>query len=192
MLQVKSPLETPPDGLPLTSGYPDKDLGRWYVLHTKSRQEKAVADTLSAMGIAHFLPLTTQVRYYGKRKFTVELPLFPSYVFLRGTEMAAYESNKTKRIARIIHVSDQDHIDWELRNLYLAMETGASLDPFPFLTAGTRAEVRAGPFRGLQGIIDSRSRPNRLILQVDMLGRAVSLEIDAALLEPVVYEGLTN
>jgi transcription antitermination factor NusG len=192
MLQVKSPVETPSDVLPIASAYPDKDLGRWYVLHTKSRQEKAVADTLSAMGIAHFLPLTTQVRYYGKRKFTVELPLFPSYVFLRGTEVAAYESNKTKRIARIIHVFDQEQMDWELRNLYLAMETGATLDPFPFLTAGTRVEVRAGPFRGLQGVIDSRSRPNRLILQVDMLGRAVSLEIDAALLEPVVYEKLSN
>jgi transcription antitermination factor NusG len=53
-------------------------------------------------------------------------------------------------------------------------------------------EVRAGPFRGLQGVIDSRSKLNRLILQIDMLGRAVSLEIDAALLEPVVYDRLAN
>jgi transcription antitermination factor NusG len=192
MLQVKSPLEISSDVLPGVSGFPDKHLGDWFVLHTKSRQEKAVADTLSAMGIAHFLPLTTQVRYYGKRKFTVELPLFPSYVFLRGSEMAAYESNRTKRIARIIHVFNQDQMDWELRNLYVAMENGASLDPFPFLTAGTRVEVRAGPFRGLQGVIDSRSKLNRLILQIDMLGRAVSLEIDAALLEPVVYDRLAN
>lgn len=165
--------------------FPGKEAGDWFVLHTRSRQEKAVAHTLSAMGIAHFVPLVRQPRYYGNRKFIVELPLFPSYVFLRGTKVNAFEINQTKRIAQIITVSQQDILDNELRNLFLAVESGAELDPYPYLTAGNRVEVRSGPFRGLQGMVDGRVRLNRIILQVTMLGRAVSLEMDAALLEPI-------
>lgn len=155
------------------------------MLHTKSRQEKAVAEVLTAMGISHFLPLVRQARYYGNRKCLVDLPLFPSYVFLRGTRLDAFEINATKRIAGIIAVHQQDILDSELRNVFLAVETGAELDPYPYLTVGTRVEVRSGPFRGLQGLIDARSRLNRIILQISMLGRAVSLEVDAALVEPV-------
>lgn len=182
---VESPISIP-------SQFPEKSLGDWYVLHTKSRQEKIVADMLAAMGIPYFLPLSSQVRYYGRRKFSIDIPMFPSYVFLRGSEALAYESNRTKRIARIIPVFNQSKIDWELRNLYQAMENGASLDPFPYLTAGTRVEVRSGPFRGLQGIVDSRTKVNRLVLQVEMLGRAVCLEVDAALLDPIGSDEYCN
>lgn len=174
------------------SQFPEKCLGEWFVLHTKSRQEKVVADMLGAMGIPYFLPLSSQVRYYGRRKFSVDIPIFPSYVFLRGSETLAYESNRTKRIARIIPVFNQSKIDWELRNLFQAMENGANLDPFPYLTAGTRVEVRSGPFRGLQGIVDSRTKVNRLALQIEMLGRAVCLEVDAALLDPIGSDEYCN
>lgn len=166
-------------------GFPQPSAGLWHVLHTRSRQEKALADDLSARRIPHFLPLVRQVRYYGKRKFFAEMPLFPGYVFLRGELDDAYLADRTKRVAAIIKVADQQRIDWELRNIYLALSTNAPLDPYPHLRKGIRVEVRSGPFRGLQGIIEDRVKHDRLILQVDMLGVAVSLEIHGALVEPV-------
>lgn len=165
--------------------FPDPSVGDWFVLHTKSRQEKAIADTLAAMRIPHFLPLVRQPRYHGKRKAIVEMPLFPSYVFLRGQKEQAFAADRTKRIARIIPVIDQAGIDRELRNLHLALSGNADLDPYPFLKDGTWVEVRAGPFRGLQGVIDRHLKENRLVLQVNILGRATSLEIDASLLDPI-------
>lgn len=164
---------------------PSPDLGLWHVLHTKSRQEKVVAADLAAMHIAHYLPLVKQVRYYGRRKVKVSMPLFPGYVFLRGSLDQVYAADRTKRIANIISVNAQDQLDWELRNLHMALSKDAQLTPFPFLKKGVRVEVRSGPFRGLQGIIEGRAADNRLILQVDMLGRAVSLEIEGALLDPI-------
>ena len=165
--------------------FPPSDFGKWHVLHTKSRQEKVVAADLAAMGIAYYLPLVRAIRYYGKRKAKVSMPLFPGYVFLRGTLEQVYAADRTKRVANIIAVNAQDQLDWELRNLHLALSKDAELTPFPFLKKGVRVEVRSGPFRGLQGVIEGRAADNRLILQVDMLGRAVSLEIDGALLDPI-------
>jgi transcription antitermination factor NusG len=46
-------------------------------------------------------------------------------------------------------------------------------------------EVRAGPFRGIQGVIENRAKEHRLILQITTLGKAVSLEIDASLVDPI-------
>ncbi|NJL30333.1 MAG: hypothetical protein HC898_01145 [Phycisphaerales bacterium] len=76
-------------------------------------------------------------------------------------------------------------MEWEIRNLYFALSHKAALDPHPYLQVGVRVEVRAGPLKGLQGLIESRTRPDRLILQVNMLGRAMGIEVDASLLEVV-------
>jgi transcription antitermination factor NusG len=158
---------------------------QWYVLHTRSRHEKALATDLQAMGVPCYLPTVDQVRFYGKRKAQVEMPLFPGYVFLFGERDQAFSADRTGRLAGIIDVADQQRLTWELRNIYLALDQQVPLDPYPYLRAGVRAEVRSGPLRGLQGIIESRTHTHRLILQVDMLGRAVSLELDGAVLEPL-------
>jgi transcriptional antiterminator RfaH len=157
--------------------------GRWIVLQTRSRQEKAVAADLRALGVGHYLPLVKQVRYYGRRKARVQVPLFPGYVFLHGHRDDAFAADRLKRIATILSVSDQEQIDWELRNIHLALGQSAHLDPHPHLAQGTRVEVRSGPFQGLQGIVENRDRLDRVVLQVNYLNRAMSLEIDAALLE---------
>lgn len=173
--------------VPLTApaAFPGPECGDWFLLHTRSRQEKAVAEALQARRVACFLPLSLKPRYYGRRKITAELPLFSSYVFLRGSREDAYEVDRNDRVARIIPVVDQARLDDELRHLHKALTLGAELDLYPFLVKGTRVEVRAGPFRGLQGLVDERLRDDRLILQVQSLGQAVSLEIDAELLDPV-------
>jgi transcription antitermination factor NusG len=167
------------------SALADESAGLWYVLHTKARQEKILAGALEAMNVACFLPLIRQVRYYGQFKANVELPLFPSYVFIRGQMDDVYRADRTKRVAKIIPVPDQLRLDRELRNVHLALERNVQFDPFPHLVKGTFVEVRSGPLRGLQGFVEERVRPNRLILQVEMLGRAVSLEVDASLLDRV-------
>jgi len=167
-----------------TSASPDvaqlPTLERWSVLYVRSRQEKALADDLRAMGISHFLPLIQQKKRYGNRKVCVELPLFPGYLFLRGSVEDVYQADRTKRVSRIIPVIDQARFDWELRNIQLALARDAALIPYPFLVVGTRVEVRSGPLVGLEGVIEQRGKGDRLILQVDILGKATSVDIDGA------------
>jgi transcriptional antiterminator RfaH len=157
----------------------------WHVLQTLPRQEKALARDLAAMSVGHYLPLRIQVRSYGRRKVTTKLPLFPGYLFLRGSLDDAYSADRTGRVARIIRVNDQRQLQWELANLRRVQEVQLPLDPYPYLRKGIRVQVTSGYLKGLQGMIEDKPRPDRLILQVDMLGQAVSLEIDGALLEPI-------
>jgi transcriptional antiterminator RfaH len=159
--------------------------GLWHVLHTRSRQEKALADDMTALGVACYLPLVRHVRYHGGRKAIVELPLFPGYLFLRGAAEDAYRADRTRRVAQILKVQDQQRIDWELRNLHLALGQDAPLAAYPALRKGVRVEVIGGPLRGLQGMVEDRSKRDRIILQVLMLGQAVSVEIEGSLLQVI-------
>ncbi len=158
---------------------------RWFVVHTHSRQEKALAETLEARGVRLFLPLVRGVRYYGHRRRVTDRPLFPSYVFLWGTLEATYLAVSTKRVARVLPVSEQDRLDRELYSIRLALIGEAPLDPYPFLAVGRRARVVSGPLRGVEGIIQGRPTETRLVLCVHTLGQAVATEIDASLLEPI-------
>lgn len=159
--------------------------GDWHVLRTKSRQEKILAADLAAMSIGHYLPLARSVRFYGKRRQIAELPLFSGYIFVRGCLDDIYRADRTKRVAQVIKVADQQQLEWELRNLDLALGAEGKLEAYPYLQKGVRVEVRSGPMRGLQGVIEERGSGNRIILQIQTLGRAVSMEIDAGLLERV-------
>src|SRR4051812_38859188 len=125
---------------------PATTAGTWFVLRTRSRQEKILASELSARGIANFLPLITCTKYYGGRKVRVELPLFQGYLFLRGGMDQAYEADRTDRVAQIICVADQRRLAQELRDIEFALRATVSLDPYPYLQAGVRVEVRDGPF----------------------------------------------
>ncbi|MGC9258453.1 MAG: transcription termination/antitermination protein NusG [Phycisphaerae bacterium] len=161
---------------------PPTDLRKWFVLHTKSRQEKVVADFYRQHNVEHLLPLVSKTTYYGKRKIKSELPLFPGYVFIRGSAQDAYAADRTNRLVRIIPVFDQARIEEELRSLMRALRTDQPFDRHPQLVAGVRVEVKSGPLQGVRGVVESRLKCDRLILQVDILGQAISVEVDTDLL----------
>lgn len=58
----------------------------WYVVYTKPKWEKKVAEQLQKRGIECYCPLVTQMRQWSDRKKKVEVPLFNSYVFVQLAE----------------------------------------------------------------------------------------------------------
>lgn len=161
------------------------DVACWHVLRTRSRQEKCVAAALESRKIEYFLPMTQQVRYYGRRKIRRAMPLFPGYVFLHGCIEDAWVAERTRRVVQTLRVTDQQRLAHELDQIRLALEVEAPLGPAQYLKKGMRVVVRAGPFAGLEGLIEHVAPKNRLTLQIDALAVGASLEIDGDLLEPL-------
>ena len=94
------------------------------VLHVRARQEKAVAKFLAASGIEHDLPLVERITVTRGRKHRSEVPLFSSYVFLKGEKQDAYDAIATKRVASFIEVNDQEGLQRELDAIHRALEGG--------------------------------------------------------------------
>jgi len=71
----------------------------------------------------------------------------------------------------------------ELLPIEKALQSGEDLAPYNYIKAGQLCKVIAGPLMGTEGLAVSEQNKTRLVLQVDILGKATCLEIDAALLE---------
>ena len=159
--------------------------GLWWVAHTKSRNEKALAQDLVAKNISYFLPMTWKVQRRSHRTFRSLLPLFSGYLFFCGQEKERIELLRTNRVANVIEVKDQEKLLDELVQFERALRAGAPLTPYKYIKAGQRCRVIAGPLLGLEGIVIQIKNVARLLLQIDMLGQAASVEINIDLIEPI-------
>ena len=162
--------------------------GLWWVAHTKSRNEKALAHDLKAKNVGYFLPMTWKVRRQSHRTIRSLLPLFTGYLFFCGDEAGRIELLKTNRVANLIEVSDQENLVSELARFERALLAGAPLIPHKYLEKGQWCRVIAGPLLGLEGIVVQARSNARLVLQIDMLGQAASVEIDVDMVEPIQKE----
>lgn len=157
--------------------------GLWWVAHTKSRNEKALAQDLVGRDISYFLPMTWSVHRRRGRTIRSFLPLFSGYLFFCGQEDQRVELLRTNRVAGLIVVEDQERLMAELSQIELAIRSGAPLTPYKYIKAGERCRVIGGALTGLEGIVVRTQTGSRLVLQIDILGKATSVEIDRDMIE---------
>ena len=159
--------------------------GQWWVVHTKSRNEKALAHDLIRRKISYFLPMSWKVRRKSRRTIRSLLPLFGGYLFFCGQENDRIELLRTDRVANLIEVKDQQRLLRELQQVEQALKAGVPVTPHKYVREGQKCRVMAGPLLGLEGVVATTRGATRLVLQVDMLGQAASVEIDVDMIEPV-------
>ncbi|MBN1973684.1 MAG: UpxY family transcription antiterminator [Sedimentisphaerales bacterium] len=176
--------ENPPIIWPSESSVTDFS-GKWWVAHTKSRNEKALAHDMINREISYFLPMAWSVRRKSRRTIKSLLPLFGGYIFFCGDENQRIQLLKTDRVANLIEVKNQQQLIDELAQIERVLKTGEPVTPHKYLKTGQKCRVVAGPLLGIQGIIVSVKGQTRLVLQVDILGQAASVEIEIDMIEPV-------
>ena len=159
--------------------------GTWWVAHTKARNEKAMAWQLATKGVPYFLPMSWKVSRKSGRTIRSLLPLFPGYVFFCGGDAERLEALKTNRTAAIIQVVDQNRLVRELSPIETVLQLGKPIVPHDYLKIGQRCRVIAGPLMGTEGLIIQTPKETRLVLQVEMLGQAASVEIDFDMVEKI-------
>ena len=174
--------ENPPVIWPKEKSISDFE-GQWWVVHTRSRNEKALAQDLISKDISYFLPMSWKVSRKSRRTTRSLLPLFNGYLFFCGKENERVELLKTNRVAHLIEVDNQQKLLDELIQVNQALQSGAPLTPHNYIKKGQRCRVIAGPLMGMEGIVVRSNNAVRLVLQIDMLGQAASVEIDVDMIE---------
>lgn len=158
-------------------------LGRWWVLHTKARNEKALAADLEKVGVLTFLPLVKGRRTSRGRPKPTRIPLFSGYVFLCGGPEARLAALRTNRIAKVLEVADQDRLRADLIQIQRVVESEEPVDLYPRLRRGARCRVVRGTLSGLEGTVLRRRGMWRVYVGVEFLGQSAELEIDPDLLD---------
>jgi transcriptional antiterminator RfaH len=159
--------------------------GKWWVLHTRPRTEKMLARRLAGRGLAFFLPLYKRQWHRRGRRLCSHLPLFPGYVFLHGDAQARLEALTTNLLARVLPVEDQVTFQADLARVHRLMATDLPLGPEAELTAGTLVEITSGSLAGLRGKVLRCGKQLRFVVEIELLQRGVSVEIDGWMIEPL-------
>ena len=68
----------------------------------------------------------------------------------------------------------------EIDSIRLLIDSELSYDPCPLIKEGEMVEVKSGPLKGVVGRLVRKGAHARLVLSVDLIGQAVSVEVDAA------------
>lgn len=159
--------------------------GTWWALHTRPRAEKSLARRLLARQISFFLPLYQREWRSGGRLRSSYLPLFPSYLFLHGESQARLHALETNLVVRVLDVKDQEKLHTDLRRVYQLVISGAPLAPEDRLLPGTAVEIISGPLVGMEGKIVRRGKHLKFFVEVEMLRRGVSIEMESRMFRPV-------
>ena len=157
----------------------------WWVVHTKPRQEKALARQLCGYEIPFFLPLIPKENLIRGKRVRSRLPLFSSYVFLFADEKERVRSLTTNRISYLLPVVDQGRLERDLRQFNQLIAADAPLTVESRLQPGQRVRIKTGSFQGMEGTLLSRRGQSRLLVTVDYLLQGASVEIDDYQLEPL-------
>ncbi len=161
----------------------------WYVLYTRSRAEKKVADTLKKYGFRSYCPTVATMKQWSDRKKKVQEPLFRSYVFICATDEERIPILQTPGVINFVYwqgkpaVVRQNEIDaigiftqelslHDISELSYEFEEGATM------------KIDWGAFKGFEGECIAR-QGNKIILHIESLGQVIRAEIPAVHLQKV-------
>jgi transcription antitermination factor NusG len=136
--------------------------------------------------VEYFLPVYQSVRQWQDRRVRLQLPLFPSYVFVRIPVRERLRVLEVAGVASVVsfggHPAPIPKEDIAIIRACLARDH--VVQPHRYLKRGQRVRVSNGPLAGLTGIVVRQRNRTRLVISFVLLQRSVAVEIDAADLDP--------
>ena len=158
----------------------------WFAITVKPRHEKIVTTALRNKGYTAFLPLYSGRHRHAGRTKTVDLPLFPGYLFCRFDPFCRLPILTIPGVFSIIAIGTRlvPVDEAEITALQRVTKEGLYVAACVFPQTGDMVRIEEGPLRGVQGIFQRVQQEDRLVLSVSLLQRAVSVVIDRAWISP--------
>jgi transcription antitermination factor NusG len=152
----------------------------WYAAYVKHHHERKAADLLQRKGVEVLLPLQKVVRQWRDRKKTLSLPLFPSYLFVHSNLEDKWRILNTPGIFFLVESQGRASTIplEEIESIRRLVASGLPAQAHPYLTSGDRVQICAGPLQGVTGILDRFKNQSRVVINVEVLQKAVSIEVE--------------
>jgi transcriptional antiterminator NusG len=156
---------------------------QWFAIWTRSRHEQVVREQLDRKRVEAFLPTITRWSHWKDRKKKIDWPLFPGYCFAKFDPEDALSILKCSGVVNIVSFEGKPAPipEIELDSIRVLVGSELQFDPCPMIHEGMMVEVTHGPLKGVVGrLIRKDAQKARLVLSVDLIGQAVSVEVDAS------------
>jgi transcription antitermination factor NusG len=159
----------------------------WYAVYTCANHEKQVASQFLERSIEHFLPLYESTRRWADRKKRIQLPLFDGYVFVRIALRDRLNVLRVPSVVKLVGFNGQPAAvsSGEMEFLKNTLLPELRAEPHPYLTAGRRVRIVRGALQGAEGILIRKKKASRVVVCMDLIARAASVEVESADLERI-------
>jgi transcription antitermination factor NusG len=168
---------------------------KWFAVYTSPRHEKRVSQHLSMNEIEHYLPLyRTQRKWSDGTKVTLDLPLFPGYLFVHIDRSERVQVLQVPGVLSFVGGTGRQPASLPEAEIN-ALRAGLPLsraEPHPLLTMGQRARIRSGPLAGMEGVLVRRKNSLRVVLTMDLIQQSVAVEVDETELETLDSESASS
>lgn len=150
----------------------------WYIAYTFPKSEKKLCRNLTLMGVDSFLPVQKVVRKWSDRVKKLEEPLFPNYVFIYTSAKKRFEVLQLREMIRYVSFSGKPAtvpqllIDTLKKISNVDVEIGHGE-----FQLGMPVIISQGPFAGVAGKLTQKNGKSRLIIEINVLQRYVSVDI---------------
>lgn len=155
---------------------------RWYVVQTRSQCENRLIRDLDGKYIENYCPVFQEIRHWSDRLKTIERPLFPGYVFAKFEDSghARVQILQSQGAVRILGMADRPEPvpEHEIEGIRRVVGCALSCYAHPLLHEGSRVRVKRGVLKGIEGRLVRIKGQTRLVLSVELLGKAISTEVD--------------
>jgi transcriptional antiterminator RfaH len=151
----------------------------WYVVYTKPKWEKKVAEQLKEKNIECYCPLITQVRQWSDRKKKVEVPLFNSYVFVCLEESERDLAFLSTGVVRYLFWLGKPAIvrEEEIQTIKKWLDGSPTNEiTIEQYQVGDKIKVASGPFSSQEAIVQEVGKSHYLLV-LESLGCVLRMSI---------------
>jgi transcription antitermination factor NusG len=181
------------------SGAPDvaevTGCARWFAVYTTCRHEKRIAQHLAQRDIEHYLPLyRAERKWRDGSRVTLELPLFPSYIFVRIRRSERVSVLSVPGALAVVGGTRGEPAplpDTAIQALKAGLKNH-EIEPYPLLRVGQMARIRSGAFAGIEGVVLRKKSGFRVVLTLEQIMQSVAVEVDEDDLEPLSTESVST
>ena len=160
----------------------------WYAIYVRSRHEKKVHQLFKDKGVESSLPLIKTTRKWSDRKKKIEIPLFRGYVFIR-IDIRKDKLNilKTDGVVKFIGICNNPSriLDKEIHWIHIMVEESDTVQSEKEIPVGQKVRVTLGPFKGIEGVVLRSGNRSRLVVVIESIMHAVSVEINPNYLDVI-------
>lgn len=157
----------------------------WYVLYTRSRYEKAVAEKLALAGMEGYCAVLKTRKKWSDRYKWVEEPLFRSYCFVKTDEKEREKALRVAGVVRFLYHCGKPAIirekDMEVVKSWLMNYDHEKIEVVN-LSEKDRILIRTGALIGQEAeVIESKG--NYALLYLESLGTKVKVDLRKNIVE---------
>lgn len=164
---------------------------QWVAAYTAARSEKTVAARIKEdLKLETYVPLHRVLRKWSDRMKSVEVPLIPSYIFVKMRECDIFRVSEVCGVAGFVRFRStgiaairEEEIE-ALRRLAESMEEVHVLNTDQ-LKKDAEVRIVAGPFEGLTGTIVKDCSDGNFSVQIHNLNISLVMSIEQDVLEAI-------